>query len=249
MLLITIPFSHYCEKARWALDYSGLEYREEGHPPLLHYRATFPRGAGRTVPVLVAEGKVYADSTPIVELANALATRDRKLIPADNALRAEVLAFEDEFDRVLGPAVRRVAYFYLLQEPAVCERLFRRNVGRADRMLLPFTQKVIMRGIERGLAVNAQGYARSLERTRKVFGHVSERLADGRTFLCGDSFSVADLTFAALAAIIFLPPESPAPLPAYAEAPAGLRAIIDELRSTPAGAHGLRMYRDYRLSV
>ncbi len=246
MLLITIPFSHYCEKARWALDYAGLDYEEEGHPPLLHYRATLPRGAGRTVPALVAEGKVYTDSTPIVELANALATRDRKLFPTDPVLRAEVLALEDELDRVLGPAVRRVAYYYLLREPALCRRLFRRNIAGVDRVLLPFTERLIMRGVERGLRVTPAGKERSLERTRTAFASVNARLADGRAFLVGDSFSAADLTFASLAALLLLPPESPAPLPAYDEAPAELKALIDEHRATPAGAFGLRMYRDHR---
>ena len=29
--LITIPISHYCEKARWALDRAGVAYRERAH--------------------------------------------------------------------------------------------------------------------------------------------------------------------------------------------------------------------------
>ena len=32
-ILITIPLSHYCEKARWALDRVALSYREEPHAP------------------------------------------------------------------------------------------------------------------------------------------------------------------------------------------------------------------------
>jgi hypothetical protein len=30
---ITIGLSHYCEKARWALDQSGILYKEDAHPP------------------------------------------------------------------------------------------------------------------------------------------------------------------------------------------------------------------------
>ena len=30
-VLITIPISHFCEKARWALERAGLPYREERH--------------------------------------------------------------------------------------------------------------------------------------------------------------------------------------------------------------------------
>ena len=32
--LITISFSHYCEKARWALDRCGIEFRERANLPL-----------------------------------------------------------------------------------------------------------------------------------------------------------------------------------------------------------------------
>ena len=34
--LVTIPISHYCEKARWALDRAGLDYREERHVQGIH---------------------------------------------------------------------------------------------------------------------------------------------------------------------------------------------------------------------
>lgn len=38
--LITVGFSHFCEKARWALDHSPLQYYEEKHGPALHLAAT-----------------------------------------------------------------------------------------------------------------------------------------------------------------------------------------------------------------
>jgi glutathione S-transferase len=34
--LITIPVSHYCEKARWALTKLKLPYVEEAHMPPFH---------------------------------------------------------------------------------------------------------------------------------------------------------------------------------------------------------------------
>jgi len=45
--LITIPFSHYCEKARWALELCGIAYEEDGHLPVFHYAATLRAGAKR----------------------------------------------------------------------------------------------------------------------------------------------------------------------------------------------------------
>ncbi|MGH2948001.1 MAG: glutathione S-transferase N-terminal domain-containing protein [Solirubrobacteraceae bacterium] len=33
---MTIPISHYCEKARWALERAGLEFVEERHVQRVH---------------------------------------------------------------------------------------------------------------------------------------------------------------------------------------------------------------------
>ena len=61
-VLITIPLSHYCEKARWALDRAALPYREEPHIPLIHRLAT-KRNDGGTVPVLAHGIHRLTDST------------------------------------------------------------------------------------------------------------------------------------------------------------------------------------------
>ena len=37
--LVTIPISHYCEKARWALERAGIGYREEPHVQGIHQLA------------------------------------------------------------------------------------------------------------------------------------------------------------------------------------------------------------------
>src|SRR5207245_725283 len=60
--LVTIPISHFCEKARWALDRAGVEYVEHPHLQLVHVVAARLAGGGRTVPVLVTdEGEVLGE--------------------------------------------------------------------------------------------------------------------------------------------------------------------------------------------
>jgi glutathione S-transferase len=49
--LLTIPISHYCEKARWALDRLGLPYVEERHLQVFHYLRSYPLSGGPNVPV------------------------------------------------------------------------------------------------------------------------------------------------------------------------------------------------------
>ena len=60
------------------------------------------------------------------------------------------------------------------------------------------------------------------------------------------TFSAADLTFAALAAPVLLPRSYGSPLPSLDELPSGLLAQVEELRSLPAGDFALRIYRDHR---
>jgi glutathione S-transferase len=88
--------------------------------------------------------------------------------------------------------------------------------------------------------------AESLAEVRAVYDSVGERLADGRPYLMGDSFTAADLTFAALSAPLVLPPEYGVPLPRVEELPERMGRVVRELRAHPAGAHALEMYRTER---
>jgi len=64
--LMTIGPSHYCEKARWALDFFGVPYDEEPHPPIVHWGWSLRSGGGRWVPILCAGERVIGDSTDIL---------------------------------------------------------------------------------------------------------------------------------------------------------------------------------------
>ena len=51
-----IPVSHYNEKARWALDYKGVEHERKAPPPPSHMAVSMwlTRGSSKTFPVLAA---------------------------------------------------------------------------------------------------------------------------------------------------------------------------------------------------
>ena len=93
--LITIPPSHYCEKARWALDYLGVPYREEGHPPLLHRWAVKTAAGRRTTPVLVAGDTVLSDSTDILQYLDTTYVEGWRPYPRDSQLRVEAEEMEE----------------------------------------------------------------------------------------------------------------------------------------------------------
>jgi glutathione S-transferase len=244
--LITVPFSHFCEKARWALDRARVPYTEERHLPMLHWAATFAAGGGRTVPVLVAGDRtVVADSTDILRWTDRYVADGARLYPDDAATRATVDALEDEFDEQLGPATRRVGYHYAFGDSRIVLELARRaeagwefHVVRAG---LPLLRALMLRAMR----IDERTVALSLDLTRAIFDRVAEILRDGRRYLAGGRFSAADLTFAALGGPMVVPPEHPVALPVDL-LPAAAHRLRDELRVHPAGMFIMRLYAEHR---
>lgn len=244
--LMTIGPSHYCEKARWALDHFGLDYREDKHPPMLHWAWSLPSGGGRTVPILRAGTKVIGDSTAIVRFLDAEHGNGTRLYPLDAGLRAEVEQLEDRFSTRLGPHTRRVVYFHLLPDRSLALEAIEPEVGGFQRLVFRIGFPFFRFMMRRGMNISPASAERSLEFTRRVFRAVDERLSDGRSFLVGDVFTAADLSFSALAAPVLLPVEYGAPLPDFQRLPTGASEVIEEFRQTPAGAFALRVYRECR---
>jgi len=243
-IFITIPLSHYCEKARWALDRCALAYREEPHAPLLHRFAT-QRNGGGTVPVLVHGSSRLFTSTDILVHADSICGGDM-LYPRDPTLRREVAALVERFDAELGPHTRRWAYAQLLPQTALLRSVWSRQVPRFEASLLPVITPLARRLVRSAYRITPENAQRSLERLRGVFCQVDECLRDGRRFLVGERFTAADLTFAALAAPVLFPVECRAVHPPLDAVPAAMREEVSRLRGTDAGRYALRMFSEER---
>ncbi len=245
-VLITIPISHYCEKARWALDRAGVGYREQAHLQLIHWVAVRRGGGGRTAPVFVCGDRVLADSADIVDEADAHAPPDRRLYPDDPNAAEEVRSLERDFDANLGPDGRRWMYNGLRGRRDLAVAYGCTGVPTWERRALSMAYPVLIRVIDRYLDITPAAAAESEARVRATFDSVAEKLSDGRPYLCGERFTAADLTFAALSAAVLMPPEYGVPLPQPDELPVAAAAVVRELREHPAGAHALAMFRDER---
>jgi glutathione S-transferase len=243
-ILITMPHSHYSEKARWALDRSALQYLEEPHVPLLHRLATTRNGGG-SVPILLHGPSRFVDSTGIVVHADAVGGGDL-LYPRDAALRRQVEGLEEWFDEELGPHTRRWAYAQLLQEPGLLRPVMSRGVPRLEASLLPVIMPWVLNLIRARLKITPESAHRSIERVRTLFREVDGRLGDGRRFLVGERFTAADLTFASLAAPVLFPDGCCAAYPTLDVVPAAMREEALRLRGTDAGQFALRMFLQER---
>jgi glutathione S-transferase len=245
-VLITIPISHFCEKARWALDRSGLSYVERPHLQVFHWAAVRRAGGGKTAPVLVRGDRVLADSADIVEQASAEAPPGRRLFPDDPGAAAEVRDLQLDFDTNLGPHGRRWMYHGLRERRDIAIDYACTGVPAWQRRALPVVYPVATRVINRVLEITPSTAAQSVAEVHRIFDEVGERLGDGRPYLCGESFTAADLTFSALAASVLMPPEYGVPLPQPEELPEPMATTVRELRAHPAGAHAMAMFRHER---
>lgn len=241
---VTIPLSHYCERARWALDLSGIRYREESHVPLFHRIAT-SRAGGRSVPVLVIGRDVFDDSAAIVHWVNQRVPRVG-LLPGGAEERQTVIEYEKFIEREIGPHVRRWAYGHLLRQYRLLKPCFTRGAPMFERFLAPATVRMTLPLIRRAYRIDPARAQQSLHRAKAALEEIGRRLTPTSRYLVGDRFSAADLTLAALAAPLVFPRQYGGVLPQFEALPAAMRAEVEAVRATPAGQLVLRLYEEDR---
>ena len=243
---MTIPISHFCEKARWALDRARIDYVERPHLQLVHVVAARFAGGRRTVPVFVSSaGEVLAESRDILRWADIHLEPERRLYP-DGDLGHDAGALEGWLDRGLGPDGRLWLYHETLPVVQHLQPWALAGIPRWERAVFRTSRPMVGIAIRRYLGVDASSAAAARDRIDRVFDDVAERLSDGRRFLLGERFTAADLTFAALSAPMLLPARYGSPLPPPDVMPDAFTGEVRRLRRHPAGAFADRLYREER---
>jgi glutathione S-transferase len=241
--LLTIPISHYCEKARWALERAGLDYTEERHVQGVHVFVARRAGGGETMPVLVADEGVFGESEEILRYADRLLPEEARLFPAGDGDVEELCRW---LDAGLGPDGRRLMYRHMMRERRLLFRFNNQGVPRWEARLLAAIWPLAPRALNRRLALDATTQDEDAARVYAAFDRVAELLADGRPYLCGERFTAADLTFACLSASVVGPPEYGVRLPLVEELPEHVARDVRGFREHPAGAYALELFRAER---
>lgn len=247
--LHSITVSHYCEKVRWAFTRFQISYSEENHLPGFHIWANLSRGGSRTVPCLFTRDGVISDSTDILRWLDKQVPPEDRLFP-DTDQRETVAALEHRFDQNLGPHTRRYAYYHLLQHPVLARDMLSQKAPLSEISLLPMIWPGLTLLMRKSMNIHETSSLYSLQKIETEFDFVDQRLSDGRNFLCGERFTAADLTFAALAAPVLAPAEYSIPFPELSLLPESLREKINAFRNRPAGQKALQWFREeYHLNL
>ncbi len=249
--LVTFPVSHFCEKARWALDFYGVSFVEEGHAPPFHRANT----NGNTVPVLFEGEVLVAGSDEICAFAQRNASKNA-LVPTlpsreHGAALSEEWGLNDAISE-LGVFVRRLVYFYILPDrPLALDQLAPQDaVPPRERWWLSWSMFALTPLMRRGMNISEQGCAEATLAIDSTLARI-ESILQRQPYISGDSFGILDLSFSALCSPLFLPLEHAMYGALWLRLTEGkeehpLQRLVQQYRDRAACQHVLKCYRLHR---
>jgi len=245
-VLYVFAISHYCEKARWALDHHGVDYELRHLAPGFHVQVAQQLGAaGSSLPLLACDDVVVQGSSAIVDWADSAVAGSPKRLGPDSGLEEECRALEQRLDDVAGVHVRR--YYYseaIVEHPESVRPIFTRDLGPAERQSLEERWEIVCRLMTGAMDLGREQWQESRRIVEGELDWLDGLLDDGRRFLLGDRFSRADVTAASLLAPLALPKEHPTY--GILEVPPRARADLARWTERPALAWVRRIYREHR---
>jgi glutathione S-transferase len=226
-VLWQFTYSHFNEKARWALDFKGIRHVRHSLLPGPHLLKV-KRMTGQTaVPVLTLNGASIFDSSRIIEVLEGSYPAP-PLYPADLAERKRALELEDFFDEELGPFFRRWFFHTVLDYPDYVANLFACDSSAAARLAYRAAFPALVPVLKRAMDITPATAEIARQKTMVALDRIESELRPSG-YLVGDRFSVADLTAAALCSPMVMAPEFPyhpaAPPP---DAVAKMQAALSE---------------------
>ncbi len=190
LTLYHLEHSTCSQKVRLVLAEKGLGYESR----IMDWQKTehlsdwyLALNPNAVVPTLTHHGKAVVDSSVICEYLDE-AFPARPLTPVDPLERARMRSWMRYFEEVPTAAIRVPSFNHVLARTfkAMGEEAFEAYIER-----LPLRKHFYKQLGDAGF--NEATYKESMERLDKCLRRVSDTLADGRPFLLGDNYSIADI--------------------------------------------------------
>lgn len=243
MKLLEFPHSHYCEKARWALDYKGIPFQAVAIMPGLHMITVRRYTPDTSVPVLLSDNEVVQGSSEIINYLE-LKYPSHSLTPTDANQRQACLEIECTMDERLGGNIRRVLYHRLLAYPDYIRYCFTHTMPGLKQLIFSLFYPILRYKIYQTYVISAAKVEQARREFDVAMGEIEKKLKR-RQYLVGEQFTRADLSVASMLSLLVMPDEHPFP---WIEIPdPQTRIFCDEYRDHPVSEWVRKMYRDHRL--
>ena len=244
--LLIFPPMIDSEACRFALNHYGVSYRERAHVFGLASMVALWHGWTIRIPLLSGDGYRLAGPLQIVNHFEARCPPERKLLPAQKHLSDQVVADWTRFNQTLGFAAARFAYYHLLPHRELMIEPFSRGVPACEASMMRSAYPVFAGMFRVLLRLTAQHAREAAAQIRSIFDETDRRLSDGRRYLAGDAFTLADLALATSAAALLLPEGYGSPMPPLERMPPEMASINAELGQRETAHFIRRIYRDHR---
>jgi glutathione S-transferase len=204
-VLYVFAISHYCEKARWALDYQGIDYEICFLAPGAHRVKSKKLGASKSsLPILVVGDLLIQGSSEILDWAEVNKPADPPTLIPQNSEQARQI--EQRLDDVLGVHVRR--YYYseaLVDYPDTVRPIFTRDLTGLAKITTSIGWGMIRKIMIKGMDLGPEQHLESKALVDQELDWLDGVLSDGRQYFFADKFSRVDITAASLLAPLILP--------------------------------------------
>lgn len=207
-LLYEFPHSHFCEKARWALDYKGLEFSRVSLFPPWHVLTTRRFGTYSSVPLLIDGSHAIQGSGKIISYLDDTYP-ESLLTRGDSSI---VLQREKYLDNEIGVPLRAFFYYYSLRYRDFVSAAFMQNSPRWHQMIFRLQYPLLARVIKKSYCPTEESALMAGKKLFTALNQVWQEL-DGKDYLHGDGFGRLDITVCSLMSFVARPPELPVVLP------------------------------------
>jgi len=160
--------------------------------------------AGKSaLPILVHDKKIINESSEIVSYLDQ-AFPNKLLTPGEKKLQKEAIEWENFADKNLGPDVRSLCYYTLLNHPDIICRYFTDGGPWYGNLYMKFTYPKLSQRMRELMQLNDETIKQSKQRLSKAIEKVYLHIKD-REYFVGESFTRADLAIASLLAPLCRP--------------------------------------------
>jgi len=202
-LIYQFQYSHYCEKARWALDHKSVSYGIKNLLPGLHRLALRGKVKDTSLPVLRMKGDYIQGSDHIIDFLDRTISTNM-LTPGDPGQLAEAKNWETFAANQLATPFSAFYYSIMLESPELFRQRLTQNSPWYASPYYAMTFTRICQRIRELYQINSGSAEIARAKIEAGLKKLELHLKD-RSYLVGNQFSRADLSVAALLSPVAVP--------------------------------------------